>query len=127
MDKELTIQQAAEMTGLSAHTLRYYERCQLIAPIERASSGHRRYSADDIRWIVFLTRLRLTGMPIRQMQAYAVLARQHPDALEQRRKLLEAHRQTVCEQIEKLQKNLAIIDWKIQHYADLEAQGKVNG
>ncbi|MEM9536437.1 MAG: MerR family transcriptional regulator [Cyanobacteria bacterium P01_A01_bin.3] len=127
MEKELTIQQVAEITGLSPHTLRYYERCQLIAPIERTSSGHRRYSTDDIRWIEFLTRLRSTGMPIRQMQAYSVLVRQHPKALEQRRRFLETHRQTVREQIERLQENLAVIDWKIQHYAALEAQESTNG
>ena len=127
MAEELTIQQVAEATGLSAHTLRYYERCNLIAPISRLANGHRRYSANDIRWIEFLNRLRMTGMPIRQMQAYAALVRQHPDAVNERRKLLEIHRQNVFEQIEKLQENLAIIDWKIQHYQELETKGKSNG
>ncbi|MGK7908759.1 MAG: MerR family transcriptional regulator [Synechococcus sp.] len=127
MAEELTIQQVAEATGLSAHTLRYYERCNLIAPISRLANGHRRYSANDIRWIEFLNRLRMTGMPIRQMQAYAALVRQHPDAVNERRKLLEIHRQNVFEQIEKLHENLAIIDWKIQHYQELEAKGKSNG
>ena len=124
----LTIQQVAEATGLSVYTLRYYERCGLIAAIGRASNGHRRYAANDIRWIEFLTKLRLTGMPIRQMQQYAVLVRQHPDtAFGERRQLLETHRQTVLAQIQQRQENLAVIDWKIQHYSDLEAQIKTDG
>ncbi|MGF1571198.1 MAG: MerR family transcriptional regulator [Nodosilinea sp.] len=128
MAEELTIQQVAAATGLSVHTLRYYERCGLIAAIDRATSGHRRYSADDIRWIEFLTKLRRTGMPIRQMQRYAVLVRQHPDtAFGERRQMLEAHRQTVLAQIQQLQDNLAVIDWKIQHYSELEAQIQTYG
>ncbi|MBE7381292.1 MAG: MerR family transcriptional regulator [Leptolyngbya sp. SIO1E4] len=127
MEQELTIQQVSAATGLSVHTLRYYERCGLIAPIHRSTSGHRRYSAKDIRWIEFLNRLRLTGMPIRQMQRYAVLMREQPDCFEERRRLLEAHRKAVLEQIQQLQENLAVIDWKIQHYSELEANAEANG
>ena len=120
MEQELTIQQVAQATGLSTHTLRYYERCDLIAPIHRANNGHRRYSAQDIRWIQFLTKLRMTGMPIRQIQQYATLLRQQPDAIQARRALLEAHRQTVVQHLQELQENLAVIDWKIQHYKEIE-------
>lgn len=121
---ELTIQQVAATTGLSVHTLRYYERCHLIAPVKRASNGHRRYSARDVRWIQFLTRLRLTGMPIQQLQEYARLAREQPEAVGDRRCLLETHRQRMLAQLAQLQENLAIVDWKIQHYAEIEAKAK---
>lgn len=122
MEPELTIQQVAQATGLSVHTLRYYERCDLIAPIGRSTSGHRRYSANDLRWIEFLNKLRLTGMPIRQMQRYAELVRSQPDSgFHSRRQMLESHREAVLAQIQQLQDNLAVIDWKIQHYNELEA------
>ncbi|WP_017659441.1 MerR family transcriptional regulator [Baaleninema simplex] len=128
MEPELTIQQVAEATGLSVHTLRYYERCDLIAPIRRLANGHRRYSTRDIRWIEFLNRLRLTGMPIRQMQQYAALMQQSPDeTAQERRQLLEAHREVMVAQIQQLQENLAVIDWKIQHYGELEAKAKASG
>ncbi len=123
MTTALTIQQVAHKTALSVYTLRYYERCGLIAPVGRASNGHRRYSESDIRWIEFLNRLRLTGMPIRQMQQYARLVRQYPDtAFGERKQLLEDHRKAVSEQIQQLQENLAVVDWKIQHYSNLEAK-----
>ena len=120
MEQELTIQQVAVATGLSTHTLRYYERCDLIAPVQRAGNGHRRYSVQDITWITFLTRLRMTGMPIRQILQYATLLREKPDAVQERRKLLENHRQTVIDNLQKLQENLEVIDWKIQHYKEIE-------
>jgi DNA-binding transcriptional MerR regulator len=116
----LTIQQVASATGLSVYTLRYYERNGLIEPIERAANGHRRYSAQNIAWIEFLTRLRTTGMPIRQMQQFAALMREKPNEVQGRRILLEIHRSAVQKRMDELGQHLAVIDWKIQHYQELE-------
>lgn len=121
----LTIQQVAQQTGLSVHTLRYYERNGLLEPIHRASSGHRRYSVEDIARIEFLTRLRATGMPIRQMQEFIQLFRERPTAIAERRHILEAHEQQVRAHIEELTQNLEVIQWKIRHYEELEARQKV--
>jgi len=74
-DPRLTIAEAAGQAGVSAHTLRYYERAGLLAPIERDASGHRRFTAEEVEWIVVCTRLRATGMPIRRIRAYASLVR----------------------------------------------------
>ena len=120
METELTIQQVANSTGLSVHTLRYYERNGLIAPIDRAANGHRRYSDQNIAWIEFLTKLRTTGMPIRQMQQFAALVRERPDEVRERRILLEIHRSAVQKHMDQLSHHLAVIDWKIQHYQELE-------
>ncbi|MEA5597329.1 MerR family transcriptional regulator [Rivularia sp. UHCC 0363] len=122
MDTELSIQQVAGITQLSMYTLRYYERIGLVAPIERASSGHRRYSSQDIAWINFLIRLRATGMPIREMQQFAELRRRGGCTLTQRRQLLEIHQQRVHQQIDELTQNLKVIQEKIQHYQELEGQ-----
>ncbi|NDJ20673.1 MerR family transcriptional regulator [Nostoc sp. B(2019)] len=118
--EELTIQQVAVLTGLSVHTLRYYERNGLLAPVNRAANGHRRYSATDIARIKFLTRLRTTGMPIRQMQQFADLYRQKPEAIAERRLILEAHKHEVKQRICELNHNLEAIQKKIQHYNELE-------
>ncbi len=122
METELTIQQVAEKTGLSVHTLRYYERNGLLEPVHRVSSGHRRYSAEDLNRINFLTCLRATGMPIRQMQELTLLFRQRPNAIAERRAILEMHKQQVQTQIDELTRNLEMIQWKIHHYQELEAQ-----
>lgn len=122
METGLTIQQVAELTGLSVHTLRYYERNELLEPVNRAENGHRRYLAEDVARVEFLTRLRATGMPIRQMRQFATLFREKPGAIAERRAILEAHERQVQEHILELSQNLAIIQWKIQHYKELEAR-----
>ncbi len=103
----LTIAEAAAATGVSTHTLRYYERAGLMRdPVARATSHHRRYTAGDIRWVTFLTRLRLTGMPIREMARYVRLA------------LLTEHRRRVLERLDEVQRNLVAIDKKIAFYQE---------
>lgn len=116
----LTIEQVAERTGLSVHTLRYYERIGLLDPVDRATSGHRRYAAKDLAWIEFLIRLRATGMPIRHMQEFAVLRRQGDITIARRCALLEAHQQMVQTHIEELQRNLEAINQKIEIYHQME-------
>ena len=72
----MTIAEAAERSGLTSHTLRYYERDGLmLLPVERSSTGHRRYTDRDLSWIELVTRLRATGMPIRDVRRYADLVR----------------------------------------------------
>lgn len=122
MATELSIQQVASVTELSPHTLRYYERIGLLGPVKRASSGHRRYSSQDIAWIDFLTRLRTTGMPIQEMQQFAELRRQGDRTFYQRRQLLESHRQAVHQKLTELTHNLTVIEDKIRHYQTLEQQ-----
>lgn len=110
------IREAALSTGLTAHTLRYYERIGLVIDVSRDDRGQRLYTEADLRWLVFLTKLRLTGMPIQQMLEYASLMREGTHTLAARQALLEAHRTRVVEQIESLQANLGVIDRKIELY-----------
>lgn len=118
-NEHLTIQQAAEKTGLSVHTLRYYERIGLLQPVGRATNGHRRFAPDDVRRIEFLNKLRATGMPIRQMCEFAGLMYQGDESIAERLRLLKAHQETVNQYIEDLQKNLAVIDYKVNLYTQL--------
>jgi DNA-binding transcriptional MerR regulator len=115
----LSISDAAQLTGLSAHTLRYYERAGLMLdPIERAPSTHRRYSEAEIRWVTLLTKLRATGMPIRRIREYAELVRAGEGNEAERLALLEAHRDAVIEQLDAMRRNLEAIDYKIEIYRD---------
>jgi len=124
MTNEFTIQQVAAVTGLSIHTLRYYEKVGLLAPIQRAANGHRRYSAEDIAWLEFLVRLRETGMSIQKVLAFADLVRQRPDQVSERRVILEDHRNQVKQNLEELARHLNVIELKIEHYQQLEATGE---
>src|SRR4051794_23386341 len=86
----LTIREVSAKTGMTTHTLRYYERIGLMMPVTRTHSGHRRYGTDDVRWIELLGRLHASGMPIRRMLEFARLMRRGDVA--GRRTLLDAHR-----------------------------------
>jgi DNA-binding transcriptional MerR regulator len=129
MDKALTIQEVAELTGLSAYTLRYYEQAGLMRSVGRASSGHRRYTVKDVNWIHLLIRLRGTGMSIRQMQVFTELHRQDPQPIEEQIALLEAHKQAVEQHIQEWQGHLAVINEKIkhkrQHLQEVQAQAVI--
>ena len=115
----LSISDAALATGLSPHTLRYYERAGLMLdPVERAPSSHRRYTEADIRWVTLLTRLRATGMPIRRIREYADLVRADDGNEAERLALLEAHREAVLEQLDAMRRNLDAIEHKIAVYRD---------
>jgi DNA-binding transcriptional MerR regulator len=116
----LTISDAARAVGVSAHTLRYYERAGLMRdPVERNTATHRRYTDEDLRWVILLTRLRATGMPIRRMRDYADLVRAGAGNERERLALLESHRTAVLEQLDEVQRSLAAIDAKIDLYREL--------
>jgi DNA-binding transcriptional MerR regulator len=120
-----TIEEAARRTGVSTHTLRYYERIGLLEPIGRVSSGHRRYTDDDLGTVAFLTLLRQTGMPIRRMQRFIELTRSGDQTIAARVALLESHRDALAAQLEALNRNFAAIKTKIGVYqAMLESQHK---
>jgi DNA-binding transcriptional MerR regulator len=116
--RPLSVAEAAEASGVSAHTLRYYERVGLLEPVSRNGSGHRRYEVADLERINFLTKLRGTGMPIRDVRRYAALMRAGETTNEQRLALLEAHRETVVAKLEETAENLELINWKINFYKE---------
>jgi DNA-binding transcriptional MerR regulator len=105
---------------LSIDTLRYYERIGLVEPPARDSGGRRSYSEDDLAWLVFLTRLRTTGMPIRLMREYAQLRHRGVGTTARRRQILVEHRSDVRERIAELQVCLEVLDHKIANYEMLE-------
>jgi DNA-binding transcriptional MerR regulator len=112
----LTIQEVAQATGLSAHTLRYYERVGLIHPIGREENTHRRYTPDDVGWIDFLTKLRATGMSIKDMQKYAELQRRGDETLPERIEMLKSLRDKVEAHMDELHEHLKLIYYKIEFY-----------
>jgi DNA-binding transcriptional MerR regulator len=113
----LSIAEAAEHSGLTAHTLRYYERDGLmLTDVDRSASGHRRYSAQDLVWIEMITRLRSTGMPMRDVRRYAALVRHGAGNEAERLELLRAHRERVEAELAEVTRHLRAIDHKIGIY-----------
>ncbi|MBB4304445.1 DNA-binding transcriptional MerR regulator [Rhodobium orientis] len=120
----MKIGKLAKRSGLTAHTIRYYERIGLLPYADRDASGQRDYDASVLVWIAFLGRLKTTGMPIRDMLRYAALREQGAETEAERRRLLEEHRARVRECIAELQDSLLVLDTKIAGYAGAETRLK---
>lgn len=116
----MTIQEFARRTGLSVHTLRYYEQLGLLAPVNRTPAGHRRYGERELEWVGFIQRLKATGMPLAQIQHYAQLRREGEPSLSARRQLLEAHARQLAVALAAQQAHLSALEQKIAWYHQQE-------
>jgi len=120
----MKIGELAKRSGLSAHTIRYYERIGLLPYAVRDRSSRRDYDASILIWIEFLGRLKATGMPIREMLRYADLRERGAGTEAKRRELLDQHRVRVRAHVAELQACLLVLDAKIAGYADVEKRMK---
>src|SRR5579875_1622882 len=107
----MTVGEVAGLLGMSGHTLRYYERIGLVT-VSRSGSGQRRYDRKALARVIFISRLRMSGMSIRDISEYISLVEQGDSTVEQRRELLYRHRAKVRRQIDELQFALAVLDYK---------------
>jgi DNA-binding transcriptional MerR regulator len=113
-----SIAAVAQRTGVTAHTLRYYERIGLVS-VPRDEAGRRDYTDAELARVTFIARLRLTAMPIRDIQAYFALVDKGPGNEDDRRAILERHRDRVKERIVDLEAALAVVEHKIATYCTL--------
>jgi DNA-binding transcriptional MerR regulator len=113
----MKIGELAKQSGLTAHTLRYYERIGLLPYVGRDRSGQRDYDASILTWIEFLGRMKTTGMPVREMLRYAALRERGAATEVERRDLLERHRERVRAHVAGLNACLLVLDAKIAGYA----------
>ncbi|HEY1984750.1 MAG TPA: MerR family transcriptional regulator [Terracidiphilus sp.] len=119
-DSGSTIQAIAARCGMTAHTLRYYERVGLIQPVWRARNGHRRYSEQDEKWLKFLKSMRTTRMPIREMRRYAALHNHGDNRVAEQRNILEEHCESLEKQIADLQAAHALLTHNIKDLRKME-------
>ena len=113
----VSIAEAARRTGVSVHTLRYYERAGLVVTtVGRTAGGRRRYQQFDLEWITVCTKLRATGMPIRTIRRYAELICAGHGNEDERLALMEAHRAEVVAKLAETQESLELINHKIDVY-----------
>lgn len=112
-----TISEVEARTGLTQHTLRWYERIGLMPHVDRSHSGQRRFSDKDLDWLAFVGKLRATGMSVADMVRYAGLVREGGHTVDERRELLERTRREVRTRITELTDALAVLDYKIDLYA----------
>jgi DNA-binding transcriptional MerR regulator len=112
----LTIGQLARLSGLPAHTIRFYESAGVLRPSARGSNGHRRYQDNDVLWLEFVLKLKVTGMPLSEIKCYADLRADGEFTLQQRLTMLELHRDRLVAKMAELQECSSALGEKIRVY-----------
>ncbi|WP_392551428.1 MerR family transcriptional regulator [Orbus wheelerorum] len=118
-----TIKQFAQLVGLTDHTLRYYEKEQLLNPL-RSSNGHRVFNQRDIDWIQFILRLKETGMPLKVIKHYAMLLAQGDNTIRERKEILELHQIYLDNKLNEWQGHREKLQQKIDNYHAMCQQRK---
>ena len=114
----MTITEVSKKYGLSADTLRYYERIGLIPPVHRNSSGNRDYTEADCKWVKFIKCLRSAGLSIEILIEYVNLFQKGSDTISARKELLFEQRKQIAEKVNELQETLKFLDQKIDGYEE---------
>ncbi|UQX01032.1 MerR family transcriptional regulator [Streptomyces sp. RerS4] len=122
-----TISEVEARTGLTQHTLRWYERIGLMPHVDRSHSGQRRFSDKDLGWLEFVGKLRATGMSVADMVRYAELVREGEHTFDARRELLERTRRDVLARLAELTDALGVLDYKIGMYSVNKAANTMTG
>ena len=113
-----SIQDVSKKTGLSAHTLRYYEKEGLISGVERTQGGFRQYTDEDLERLGLICCLKNTGMSIQEIARFVQLTHEGDHTLEERVELLRAHRERVLERMAEMQKHLDKVTWKLNFFTE---------
>ncbi len=113
-----SIQEVSRRTGLSTHTLRYYEKEGLLSGVERSVGGFRQYSDEDLETLGLVCCLKNTGMCLREILQFVQLTREGEHTLKERVALLREHRENVIRRINEMQKHLDKVTWKLNYFSE---------
>ena len=113
-----TIQEVSKKTGLTAHTLRYYEKEGLLSGVERTQGGFRQYTDEDLERLGLICCLKNTGMSIQEIARFVQLTREGDHTLKERVELLREHRERVLARMEEMQKYLEKVTWKLNFFTE---------
>lgn len=119
---DISIGTLSRLSGISADTLRFYEKQGILRPVARAGSGHRRYRQQDLLWLEFVVRLKRTGMPLAQIRQYADLRAEGDGTLQARLAMLELHRERLAATIDELNASASALADKIAVYRGMIGQ-----
>ena len=111
-----SIHEVCQRTGLSAHTLRYYEKEKLLPNVGRSPGGFRQYTEEDVETLGMICCLKNTGMSLQDISRFMTLAREGDQTLRERCELLKRHRDNVIARMEEMQRHLEKVTWKVQYF-----------
>lgn len=121
-----SIGQVAQKTGLTTHTLRYYEKEGLLPFVRKNSSGLRVFSDNDLGWLAMIECLKETGMPLKGIKQYIDWFEEGDSTLPQRLEMFCSQKKKIEGQIALFQKHLAKIEYKINLYQEAVRLGSLD-
>ena len=116
----MRINEASKATGLSADTIRFYEKEGIVPPIGRDQSGHRCFSRENIDWMIVLYWLRKTGMPMDVMSRYAALVHAGDHTIPERKAILREHGRLLAARRAELDRCDELLAYKLAAYEEVE-------
>ena len=120
----MRIAEAAKQSGLNIDTIRFYEKSGLLPEIPRGSDGQRRFSAENIDWLILLGSLRDTGMAMKTMAQFAALYRQGDHTIPGRRAILLEHAELLSRKRQELNRCDELLSYKLKMYDQRERDAK---
>ncbi len=132
----MTIQEVAEKTGISAHTIRFYEKSGILPPVQRTEGGIRQFSEADVAFLLFLLELKRTDMSLEEIAEFTedgcLLERLQQGVLpsqpvERRLAILHKHEERLYEQRRQLDALLEAVNQKVAFYERYLEQQRRNG
>lgn len=120
-----TTAQAAQKMGISAHTLRFYDKEGLLPNVGRDEHGNRRFTDNDLQWLSLLQCLKNTGMSLKDIKRFAKCTTIGNSTIEERLAFFENQTQNVKQQISELKRYLSLLEYKVAFYQQAKALGSV--
>ena len=120
-----TTAKAAEKIGISAHTLRFYDKEGLLPNVGRDEHGNRRFTDNDLQWLSLLQCLKNTGMSLKDIKRFAECTTIGDDTIDERLALFESQTENVKQQIAELQRYLGLLEYKLAFYQKAKELGSV--
>ena len=118
-----TIGEMAKLLGVTASTLRYYDREGLLPFVERSSGGIRMFQESDVEWMQIIGCMKKAGMPIKDIRQYIEMALQGDDTITLRLEMFQHQREILRQQMEQLQHSMKVVEYKCWYYEKAKEAG----
>ena len=121
-----TVGEMAGLLGVTASTLRYYDKEGLLPFVQRSSGGIRMFQETDFEWLQIISCMKKAGMSIRDIRQYIELAMQGDDTIDLRLQMFHRQRDALRAQIAEMERTLETVEYKCWFYETAQAAGTVN-
>lgn len=121
-----TIGQVAKKMGLTAHTLRYYDKEGLLPSMRKSSSGLRVFTEVDIEWLIIVECLKGCGMPLKDIKQYIEMCRQGDETIAQRLEMFKKQKENLEAQKAQIEQHMEKINYKIAFYTEALKNGSID-